>query len=130
MTTNTVITAPNTPLANQTLQGNTFNGANQLVQTDGNGNIPMIPARVVWPYAGTSVPSGWLVCDFSAVSRTIYSALFAAIGTTQGAGNGSTTFNLPNLAGRVIIGSGSGAGLTSRTIGTSNIGAETHSLKL
>lgn len=48
------------------------------------------------PYFGGTVPNGWLLCDGTAVSRTTYSALFAAIGTTWGAGNGSTTFNLPD----------------------------------
>jgi microcystin-dependent protein len=50
------------------------------------------------------VPSGWLLCDGSAVSRTTYAALFAAIGTTYGAGNGSTTFNVPDLRGRTPVG--------------------------
>lgn len=57
-------------------------------------------------YAGSSAPTGWLVCDGSAVSRTTYSALFALIGTTYGAGNGSTTFNVPDLRARMPIGIG------------------------
>lgn len=55
-------------------------------------------------FAGTSAPSLWLFCFGQAVSRTTYAALFAAIGTTYGAGDGSTTFNLPDLRGRVIAG--------------------------
>ena len=58
--------------------------------------------------ACASAPSGWLICNGSAVSRTTYSALFAAIGTTYGSGNGSTTFNLPNLSGRFALGVSSG----------------------
>lgn len=54
--------------------------------------------------AATTVPSGWLLCDGSAISRSTYSALFTAIGTTYGTGNGSTTFNVPDLRGRVIAG--------------------------
>jgi microcystin-dependent protein len=51
-------------------------------------------------FAGTSDPTGWLLCDGTAVSRTTYAALYATIGTTFGAGNGSTTFNLPNLTSK------------------------------
>lgn len=56
----------------------------------------------VWPT--NTPPSGWLICDGSAVSRTTYSVLFGIISTTYGVGDGSTTFNLPNLKGRVIVG--------------------------
>ena len=62
------------------------------------------PAGIVMSFAGATAPEGWLLCDGSAVSRSSYSALFAAIGTTYGAGDGSTTFNLPDLTGRVVIG--------------------------
>ena len=66
----------------------------------------VVPAGVVVPFAGSSVPIGYLFCEGAAVSRTTFAALFAAIGTTYGAGNGSTTFNLPNLTDRVPMGSG------------------------
>jgi microcystin-dependent protein len=55
-----------------------------------------------------AAPTGWLLCSGSAVSRSTYADLFAAIGTTHGAGDGSTTFNLPNPAGRSIVGAGTG----------------------
>ena len=55
-------------------------------------------------FAGKTLPTGYLLCNGAAVSRTTYAALFAVIGTTYGAGNGSTTFNLPNLDGRVLQG--------------------------
>jgi microcystin-dependent protein len=58
----------------------------------------------VTDYAGTAVPSGWLPCAGQTVSRTTYAALFGAIGTTWGAGNGTTTFNVPDLRGRVTAG--------------------------
>ncbi|MDE1907422.1 MAG: tail fiber protein [Rhodospirillales bacterium] len=75
------------------------------------------PAGSIMDFAGTTLPAGWLECDGSAVSRTTYAALFAALGTTWGAGDGSTTFNLPNLNGRVTAGrNGSGVGLTATTI--------------
>jgi len=62
------------------------------------------PPGVVLPFAGGTVPSGALLCNGAAVSRTTYAALFGAIGTAHGAGNGSTTFNLPDYRGRVLVG--------------------------
>lgn len=63
-----------------------------------------LPAGMIVPFAGTSTPTGWLICDGSAVDRTTYADLFAALSTTYGAGNGSSTFNLPDLRGRVPAG--------------------------
>lgn len=60
------------------------------------------PAGMISFFANSSPPSGWLRCDGSAVSRTTYSDLFAAIGTLYGAGDGSTTFNIPDLRGEFI----------------------------
>ena len=62
------------------------------------------PAGIIMPFAGTVAPQGCLFCDGSAVSRTTYAALFGVIGTTYGEGDGSTTFNVPDLSGRVVIG--------------------------
>ena len=78
------------------------------------------PVGVVQAFAGSTTPDGWLLCDGSAVSRTDYAALFAVIGTTYGTGDGSTTFNLPNLADKFIEGSSTsgttkGAGLPNVT---------------
>lgn len=70
------------------------------------GNLPAGIGPL--PYAGSTIPTGWLECDGSAVSRTTYAALFTAIGTTWGTGDGSTTFNLPDMRGKVAIGSGTG----------------------
>lgn len=69
-----------------------------------------IPTGVVFPFSGAagSVPAGFLLCDGSAVSRTTYADLYALIGTTYGSGDGSTTFNLPNGKGRVVVGLDSG----------------------
>lgn len=66
------------------------------------------PIGTLLPYAGssTALPTGWLLCDGSAVSRTTYAALFAVCGTTYGAGNGTSTFNVPNLTNRVPVGAG------------------------
>jgi microcystin-dependent protein len=55
-------------------------------------------------FGGSSAPTGWLICDGSAISRSAYSALFAVIGTSFGAGNGSTTFNIPDARGKVMCG--------------------------
>ena len=74
-------------------------------------------------FAGDTPPTGWLICDGSAVSRTTYATLFAAIGTKWGTGDGSTTFNLPDFRGRAPIGVTSGAAY--RLGGTG--GSQTHS---
>lgn len=57
-------------------------------------------------YGSPSLPTGWVLCDGTAYSRTIYAALYSVIGTYWGAGDGSTTFNVPNLSGRVLVGYG------------------------
>lgn len=75
--------------------------------------------------ASSTAPSGWLICNGAAKSRTTFSSLFVAIGTTYGVGDGSTTFNIPDGVGRVLIGAGTGAGLTARTRGDED-GEETH----
>lgn len=84
-------------------------------------------AGVIQMFAGPTPPAGWLLCDGSAVSRADYATLFAAIGETWGAGDGSTTFNLPDLRGRAPIGAGTGSGLTARTLG-GTVGAESVTL--
>lgn len=87
----------------------------------------LVPVGAVLPYASSNAPKGWLNCQGQAVYRGDYPDLFAIIGTTYGVGDGSTTFNLPNLSGRVVVGQGNGAGLTSRSMGATG-GAETHTL--
>jgi microcystin-dependent protein len=84
------------------------------------------PGFIQWT-ACTAIDEGWLLCDGSAVSRTTYKALFERIGTSQGAGNGSTTFNVPDLRGRVPVGAGTGTGLTARALGAKG-GEESHTL--
>lgn len=87
------------------------------------------PPGIVMAYAASSPPSGWLACDGSAVSRTTYAALFAIVSTTFGVGDGSSTFNLPDLAGRVPLGTGTGdaADATAHSLGEKE-GTETHTL--
>jgi microcystin-dependent protein len=78
--------------------------------------IPSIPSDditgVIKMYGGSSAPSGYLLCQGQAVSRSTYSALFSVIGTTFGAGNGSTTFNVPDLRGAAPAGAGTSSGYT------------------
>ncbi len=80
---------------------------------------------MVMAYGGSSAPNGWLLCNGSAVSRTTYADLFSIIGTTFGVGDGSTTFNLPDLMGRMILGAGAGSGLSPRSVGNKS-GTESH----
>ncbi len=70
----------------------------------GSGSFGGVPSGTVVQFAGASTPSGWLLCDGSAISRTGYADLFAALGVTYGAGDGTSTFNLPDLRGRVAVG--------------------------
>jgi microcystin-dependent protein len=63
-----------------------------------------LPVGVVQAYAGATAPTGFLLCDGSAISRSTYSDLFNIIGTTYGVGDGSTTFNLPDLRGKHPMG--------------------------
>lgn len=69
------------------------------------------PVGAIMPYGGDSDPAYWLICDGRAVSRTDYAELFAVIGTTYGIGDGSTTFNIPDLRGRVAVGHNTTYGL-------------------
>lgn len=90
------------------------------------------------PWGGASAPTGWLECDGSAVSRTTYASLFTAIAATYGAGDGSSTFNLPDIRGRTIAGKDnmggsaanrltSGSTIDGATLGTAG-GGQTHTL--
>lgn len=76
--------------------------------------VPVVPAGSIIAWSGSSAPSGYLICDGSAISRTTYAALFAVAGTSYGVGDGSTTFNVPDLRDRLPLGKGSNNG----TIGT------------
>ena len=110
------------------------------VQTAVNA-LFVLPAGIINPYAGTSAPTGYLLCYGQNVSRTTYATLFAAISTTYGIGDGSTTFGLPDLRGRVVAGQddmgGASAdrltdqngGLDGDTLGASG-GSETHTLTI
>lgn len=91
-----------------------------------------VPSGAVSFFAGSSIPNGYLLCDGTAVGRSVYPALFASIGTTWGNGDGSTTFNLPNLANRFLLGAGltyavaAQGGSTDVTLATTNLAAHNH----
>jgi microcystin-dependent protein len=73
------------------------------------GASQLVPSGVVMAFAGATAPTGWLVCDGSLINRTTYADLFAAIQTAHGSGDGTTTFALPNYAGRFLRGRANGS---------------------
>lgn len=84
-------------------------------------------AGIVQMYAGATIPSGWLLCNGQAVSRSTYAALFTAIGTTWGVGNGSTTFNVPDMREAAPVGVGTFSAVTGTTHGT-QVAADAYTL--
>jgi microcystin-dependent protein len=113
-----------------------------VLQTNGAGSLSFtvaMPTGAVIPFAGTTTPTSWLFCYGQAINRTTYSVLFDVIGTTYGVGDGSTTFNIPDLRGRLVAGqddmggtsanrlTGLSGGVDGDVLGASG-GAETHTL--
>lgn len=97
-----------------------------------------MPTGTILAFGGADAPSGFRLCDGQTISRTTYAALFAVVGTAFGAGDGSTTFRLPDLRGRVLAGKDnlggtpanrltSASGFASNNIGET-AGGETHTL--
>lgn len=80
-----------------------YNGTAWADLNTGSGTVSM-PTGTLQPWTGSSVPSGWLICNGAAVSRSTYSSLFGVISTRFGSGDGSTTFNLPDLQGYQLVG--------------------------
>lgn len=108
---------PSNGIGSNELASDASNNANRAVDTNHikDGSVTaakldsaavsvLMPTASLMPYAGTAAPTGYFLCDGSAKSRTTYSDLFGIIGTTYGVGNGSSTFNIPDLRGRVIAG--------------------------
>lgn len=93
----------------------------QLEEVAGLGYLDGNNVGTIVSYAGTDTPVGYLDCDGSAVSRTTYAELFAVIGTTYGAGDGSTTFNLPNLTDKYLKGKGAKSVGANQAAGLPNI---------
>ena len=103
---------------------NGTNGTNGINGTNGD----QFPTASIMPYAGTTAPSGWLLCDGASYSTTAYPTLFSVIQYSFG-GSPMVVFNVPDLRGKTIIGAGAGPGLTSRALyGTG--GEENHILTL
>ena len=93
---------------------------------DASDLLGMVPSGAVLYFAGRTAPAGWLKANGAAVSRTAYAALFAAIGTTYGAGDGRSTFNLPDLRGEFLRGWDDGRGVdVGRVFGS----AQAHALQ-
>jgi len=84
----------------------------------------LVPTGVVVPFVGAGAPTGWLLAQGQAVSRTAYATLFGVISTTYGAGDGSTTFNLPDLRSRLPLGEGTGTALRNRVRGLNGGGED------
>lgn len=92
--------------------------ANQLELDNGTAWVALtnlVPVATIQAYGGTVAPGGWLLCDGSQVSRTTYANLYAIVGNAFGVGDGSTTFNLPDLRGRFLRGIDNGAGVDPDT---------------
>ena len=91
------------------------------------------PVGAIHMYAATNAPSGWLLCNGAAVGRTNYSQLFFVIGTAYGVGNGSTTFNVPNMVQRFPLGVtnalGATGGASSVTLTVNQMPAHTHNIQ-
>jgi microcystin-dependent protein len=116
-----------------------LDGITSSVQTQLNTTNEFIsPTGSIIIWAGGTAPTHWLLCNGATVSRTTYARLFAAIGTTYGAGDGSTTFAIPNLMGRVPFGKdpdqaefnslGETGGTKTLTIAIANLPVHTHSI--
>jgi len=100
--------------------------ANKKYVDDLIAALDIIPAGVYFPYAGSVAPAGFLLCDGSAVSRTTYATLFAVTGVLYGVGDGSLTFNVPDLRTRIPVGK-SALNANFTTLGQTG-GTETHTL--
>jgi microcystin-dependent protein len=134
------ITTANIISANITLANITSANVVSLSSNIGNFNFlsganNLVPTGSITMYVSSTAPTGWLLCDGTAYSRTTYSALFAVIGTTYGVGNGTTTFNIPTFTGRLPLGFQSGTysmagtgGSTTVTLQTTNLPAHNHTV--
>lgn len=112
------------------LGGNVFGNINVIDNGDylHNGNI-LLPVGTIIQYIANEAPGGWLICNGSEVKKSEYPRLYKIIGETFGTSINSNNFVLPDLRGRIPVGSGQGDGLTNRTIGDIG-GSETHTLTI
>lgn len=115
-----------------------LNLSSSIQQSDVSAGLGFFPTGGMIPFGGSSAPAGWLLCDGSAVSRSTYATLFSVISTAYGAGNGTTTFNVPDMRENVPVGYKSGStqfgtlggsyGEKTHTLTTTEIPAHTHSM--
>lgn len=126
----TVMDFPSSPVNGQTTTDGRYYFDSSVGTAGGWRSTPLpvggLPAGSIMAWGTNTPPANWLLADGSAVSRSVYSSLFAVIGTQYGVGNGTTTFNLPDLRGRVPVGKNGG---TFGTLGATG-GAETHTLTI
>lgn len=108
------------------VRSNFISHEERISELEDNANV-LLPGLIL-SYGGSSAPTGFLMCDGSAVSQTDYADLYAIIGISYG-NPGGGLFNLPDLRGRTLIGKGTGIGLSSRLIGATG-GEEEHEITL
>jgi microcystin-dependent protein len=100
-----------------------FTNLQRLPASDLNNNLP--PIGALMPYGGSSAPNAeWLLCDGSAISRATYATLFTRLSTSFGAGDGSTTFNIPDMRGRGVLGVGANSWTTTFLFSAVDIGTD------
>lgn len=117
-------------------------GSDTLLAIDDGTETTKVPATALTPpigtitmFGGSTAPTKWVLCDGRAISRTDYAKLFQIIGTTYGSGDGSTTFNVPDMRDRFAVGAGDSynlndkGGANSVTLSTGEIPAHTHGNK-
>lgn len=134
----TVMDFPSSPVNGQQTTDGRYYFDSSVGSTGAWRSAPLpvggLPAGSIIQWSSNTAPANWLICDGSAVSRSVYSSLFAVIGTTYGTGDGSTTFNLPDLRGRVPVGKNGGTfgtlagtgGSETNTLAANNLPAHNH----
>ena len=132
-------TVSNVALSNLTSALDVASGGTGVTATGGSGNVltsngsewvssvpssSVLPSGAIMPFAMQTPPTGWLEANGSAISRTTYAALFSALGTLYGIGDGTTTFNLPDLRGYFVRGWDNSRGVDpARAFGSTQAGA-------
>lgn len=105
-----------------------------IISAAGAAGGSAVPTGVYMPYGGSAAPAGWLLCQGQAVSRSTFNALFGVLGTRYGAGDGATTFNVPQMVDRFPVGagglysSGSSGGSASVTLTVAQLPVHAHSI--